>query len=53
MLFKGKRTYGFIIATVIVAVATILEGVVILSPEVTAGVIVLLGALAGYFRKVA
>lgn len=49
-MFKGKRTYGFIIATVLVAVVTVLEGVVILSPGVTAGVISTLGALAVYFR---
>jgi len=49
-MFKGKRTYGFIIATVIVAVISVLEGAVIVSPELTAAGITFLGALAVYFR---
>jgi len=53
MRFKGKRTYGFIVATVLVAVISVLDGAVIISPEITAAGIALLGAIAVYFRKVA
>ena len=49
-MFKGNRTYGTIIAIVIVAVISVLEGVVILSPAITAGIIGLLGAFGLYFR---
>ncbi len=49
-MFKGNRTYGTIAAIVILAVVSVLEGVVILSPEITAGVLGLLGAFAIYFR---
>ena len=52
-MLKGFRTYGTIVAIVIVAGISVLEGTVILSPEVTASVIGLLGALAMYFRKLA
>jgi len=49
-MFKGKRTYGAIAAIVIIAGMAVLESVVILSPEITASIIGLLGALAVYFR---
>ena len=49
-MFKGNRTYGMIAAIVLLAVVSVLQGVVLLTPEITAGVIATLGALAVYFR---
>lgn len=53
-MFKGKRTYGAIGAIVALAVVNVLEGgAIILSPEITAGLITVLGGLAAYFRRAA
>ncbi len=49
---KGRRTYLTIIAMIFTAALGVIEsgGVVILSPEITLPLTVLLGALATYFR---
>jgi len=52
-MLKGIRTYLSIIGIVITVVLGVIEmnGTVILSPEVTAGAVSFLSALAIYFRK--
>jgi hypothetical protein len=51
--FTGKRTYMTIGFMVVTALLGLLEfgGATILSPEVTAGIIAILGAFAAYFRR--
>lgn len=49
---KGSRTYLAIIGIILVElIATYGKGVVVLTPEVTAAGVTLLGALAAYFRR--
>ena len=52
-MFKGYRTYLSVVAIVITVVLGVIEsgGTVILSPEITAAVVALLGAFAVYFRR--
>jgi hypothetical protein len=52
-MLKGKRTYLTILAIVITGALGVIEssGVAILTPEITAGVVTLLGAFAVYFRS--
>jgi hypothetical protein len=50
---KGKRTYavlGFMVVTAILG-AVELNGSTILSSEITAAMVTILGALAAYFRS--
>ena len=50
--FSGGRTYMTIILMIITVILGIIEvgGTVILSPEVTAGLVTFLGTVAAYFR---
>jgi len=52
-MLKGNRTYLTIAAIVLVTLASIVEtgGVAILSPEVTAATVTILGAIAAFFRR--
>jgi len=49
--FKGYRTYMAIGAIIATIAASSLGEITILSPEVTNSIVVLLGALAAYFRS--
>ena len=50
---KGNRTYLSIAAIILTVLASSLGDVKMLTPEVTSGIVTLLGALAAYFRSVA
>lgn len=52
-MLKGYRTYLSIAAVVLVTLAGIVEtgGVAVLSPEVTAATVVVLSAIAAFFRR--
>jgi len=52
-LLPGKKTYITIVVLVLTVLASVLPGQKILTPEITAAIVTLLGALAVYFRSLA
>lgn len=50
-MFKGKRTFITIGLMVVVALQAVLPSFTVLSPEISAAIVTLLGALAAYFRS--
>lgn len=50
--YAGRRTYMTLALMVVTVVLSVIEvGGGIITPEITAGVVTLLGAVAAYFRR--
>ena len=54
-MLKGKRTYITLAAIVAITLASLVEtgGSALMSPDVTAAVVVILGAVGAFFRRAA
>jgi len=48
---KGKRTYASIIAIVLTVLAASFGDIEVLTPEITGGLVSVLGLTAAYFRS--